>query len=121
MAHSEETRQSVIAALLTGQGVNEVARAYKLPKATVSRIKNELTPQVLEQIGTQKRDEIGDMLGSYVRTNLETLKVQSEHFRDKDWLKRQSASEIAVLHGVIADKTIRILEAAQFADSAADD
>lgn len=94
--------------------MSDVARKYKLPKSTVSRIKNELAPEVLEQIGTEKRDRIGDLLGQYVECNLITLKEQSVHFRNTEWLQKQPASELAVLHGVIADKTIRILEAAEY-------
>lgn len=40
-----------------------------------------------------------------------TLREQVKVFRDPNWLKQQSASEAAVLHGVIADKQIRLLEA----------
>lgn len=111
-AHSEETKAAVMAALLQGQGVNEVAEKYQVPKACVSRWKQEIGPQ-LEQLGTEKRDEFGDLLASYLRTNLVTLQVQSEFFRDPDWLKKQPASDLAVLHGVVTDKTIRLLEAAE--------
>ncbi len=34
-----------------------------------------------------------------------------EFFRDEDWLYKQDASELTVLHGVVSDKTIRLLEA----------
>ena len=32
-------------------------------------------------------------------------------FGDPEWLKKQSAGELAVLHGVAVDKGIRLLEA----------
>lgn len=114
VAHSDEVKAQAMAALLAGQSVNEVARQYSLPKSTVSRIRSSINDQ-LEQVGTQKRDRIGELLGEYVEANLITLKAQSEHFRDKAWLNRQEASSLAVLHGVVADKTIRVLEAAEIA------
>lgn len=113
-AHSDETKAAVMAALLAGQSANSVAKEYQLPKSTVSRIRAQMGD--LEPVGTQKQNRIGELLGEYVECNLITLKAQSEHFRDKTWLGRQPASELAVLHGVLADKTIRILEAAEAGD-----
>jgi hypothetical protein len=108
----EEVKAQVIAALLAGQGVNEVARNLNIPKANVSRWGREVAEQ-LEQLGTQKKDEIGELLTGYVRSNITALRVQTEHAADTTWLKKQSASEVAVLHGVLADKLVRILEAAE--------
>lgn len=113
--HSDETRAQVIAALLAGQGVNEVAEAYKIDKSVVSRWRSALPESELQQVATKKRDEIGDLLTDYLREVLTTLQVQAQHARDTAWLKGQSASEVAVLHGVLCDKGIRILEAAELA------
>jgi DNA-binding IclR family transcriptional regulator len=115
---SESVKAQVIAALLSGQGVNEIARNYNLPKATVSRLKNTLTSDQLEQVGTEKKERIGELIAGYLTTALTTLQVQAVHARDKAWLEKQSAENLAVLHGVIADKSIRILEAIEPADEA---
>ncbi len=104
--HSDEVKAAALAALLQGQSIGQVARDYQLPKSTVSRWKNEGVPSN----GTQKK-EIGDLITEYLRANLETLKVQAEHFRNLKWLGKQSAESAAVLHGVMTDKAIRILEA----------
>lgn len=98
-------------ALLAGQGVNETARALNLPKATVSRIKSEITREKLEQVGTAREERLIDLVMDYVSTNLRTLKAQSIEVGRANYIKKQSASEIAVLHGVLADKTVRILAA----------
>lgn len=104
--HSPDTKAAVMAALLSGQSVNSVAREYKLPKSTVSRWKNEGVPQN----GTQKK-EIGDLLIGYLHANLAALRSQAEMFSDRQWLAKQTASDVAVLHGVMTDKAIRLLEA----------
>lgn len=107
--YSEETRAAVMAALLAGQSINAVAKEYKIPKGTVSSWKNR---QGVVKSATQKReDEIGGLIVGYLHENLKTLRAQAEFFSDTTWLKKQHASDAAVLHGVIADKTIRILEA----------
>jgi len=107
--YSDETKAQVMAALLAGQSINEVATRYKIPAGTVKswrRNSREFRP-----VDTQKGAEIGDLLLEYLRENLITLRAQVEHFRDPKWLSKQDASELAVLHGVVTDKAIRLLEA----------
>ena len=112
--YSDETKAQVMAALLAGQSISEVAARYQIPSGTVKswrRNSREFRP-----VDTQKGAEIGDLLLEYLRENLITLRVQVEHFRDPKWLSRQDASELAVLHGVVTDKAIRLLEAIDAGD-----
>lgn len=53
--------------------------------------------------------------------SLVTLTIQMEQFGDKDWLAQQSAGELAVLYGVLNDKTVRLLAAMQRAELPAQD
>lgn len=106
--YSEETKAAVMAALLAGQSISQVAKEYKIPKGTVSYWKNNTS--MGRENPTQKK-EIGDLLIEYLRANLEALKAQAEHFKDVRWLSRQSADSAAVLHGVMTDKAIRLIEA----------
>ncbi len=110
--YSEETKAAVMAALLSGQSVGQVAREYHIPKGTVSGWKKVAIPND----ATQKKD-IGVLLLAYLETNLETLRAQAEHFRDFKWLTKQNAADLAVLHGVMTDKAIRLLEAMSNANS----
>ena len=116
--HTAETQAQVMAALLAGQGVNEVSREYDLPKATVSRLKSSLTHQELERIGTKKGEEIEVLLFDYLSATLRTLKIQAEIVSEREYVLQQPADSLAVLHGVMADKSIRLLEAAERARAA---
>ena len=111
--YSDETKAQVMAALLAGQSVSSAAHEYKIPKGTVSSWRKLALNKAVgvDANATQKGTSIDALLQNYVEANLVTLREQSEFFRDRDWLKEQSASELAVLHGVVADKTVRILEA----------
>jgi len=108
--YDDETKAAVMAALLTGQSINAVAREYKIPKATVSSWR-ERNLQSVAANATQKGTPIDDLLSGYVKENLRTLRAQAEFFREETWLKQQEASQLAVLHGVLSDKAIRLLEA----------
>jgi transposase-like protein len=106
--HSDEIKSAVMAALLAGQGVNEVAKQYNVPKQTVSYLKAKLDEK-LGQSGLKR--EIGTLVMELLETKLETLKAIALAISKPDYLQKQSASEVAVLYGVLADKSFRILTA----------
>lgn len=120
--YSEQIKAQALAALLTGQSFSEVSRALGIPVGTLKSWKSR-SVDVLDAPdatgATTKRERIGTLILEYVEEGLTTLREQVKVFRDADWLKQQSASEIAILHGVIADKQIRLLEA--LADDAPSD
>ena len=110
-SYTSDTKAAVMAALLQGQAASYVAREYNIPESTVkdwgAKVKKgEFSPEH----PTQKK-EVGDLLLEYLRENMITLRAQAEFARDTHWLGRQSAESFAVLHGVMTDKAIRLLEA----------
>ena len=108
--YSDETKAAVMAALLAGQSVREVAREYQIPVGTVKNWSaSKVQPDAVT--GATVKKEIGDLILDYLHKLLVTLAIQAEVFRDEEWLRKQPASEAAVLHGVLADKGIRLLEA----------
>lgn len=113
--YSPEVKAAVMAALLEGQSVGKVAGRYEIPDTTVrgwQKKAEEIAKQKLRENSLQK--EVGasldELLLLYVAENLTTLRAQAVFMRNEEWLKLQNASEVAVLHGVVADKTIRLLE-----------
>jgi transposase-like protein len=118
-AHTDEIRAQAQAALLAGQGVSEVAKQYQLPHSTVSRLKTALG-QKLDEVGRKKVRDFGEMLGTYLEANLKALTAQALVASDPKYIQKQPASELATLHGVMADKGIRLLEAAHAAIAEAD-
>ncbi len=124
-SHPSDVRAAVLAALLSGQRVSEVAASFKLPLPTVKSWwqrwgRKNRVPHQAEDVhpdasgastATEKRQELGDLVMAYLRANLETLAAQQKVFRDPEWIRKQPAESIAVLHGVCLDKAIRLLEA----------
>lgn len=114
----------VVAAVLEGQSMSAVAREYRIPKGTVSSwVKRnvDLAPvsRVADGGGRELRDpkkenrreQIGDLIIDNLEAQLNATKMMATAIQDEDWIRKQPASEIAVLFGVISDKTFRILEA----------
>ena len=103
--YDPEFRAAVMASLLAGQGVTAVARQYRLSTSTVSRWKREARAQA------GKSNDVGALLLNYLQSALETLTAQLKVLGDPDYVREQPAGEAAVLHGVLADKVVRLIEA----------
>ncbi len=108
--YDDATKAAVMAALLAGQSIPKVADEYNIPRGTVSDWRKHA--QAGGRIDPTQKDgpTIDVMLRDYVNENLTTLREQAKFFRDTAWLSKQEASSLAVLHGVLADKSIRLLE-----------
>jgi hypothetical protein len=106
-AHSEEVKAQVMAALLAGQATAEVAAAYKIPERTVQLWRN----SQIAEVCAQKQERIAGKVLDYLDELFGTLGAQMKVFRDPNYLKKQSAAENATLHGVLADKGFRGLDA----------
>lgn len=105
-----------MAALLAGQGVCEIAKQFNLSKSTVSEMKKDIAPEHFEHLRSKKEEDFGALLKDYLRETIITLRAHTIFFRNEKWLEKQPASEIAVLHGVCADKGFRLLEAIERAN-----
>lgn len=107
MAHPPEIKAAVMAALLAGQGVTEVAATYNIPQQTVSDwAKNEIG-----EIRSKKGERIADLTFGYLEAILDGLTKQVQIVSTPEYISKQSAADIAVLHGVMADKGFRLLSA----------
>ena len=109
--HSDEVQAQVMSALLAGQGVTEVAAEYNLPDSTVSDLRKRVDDKFGEVRNENKGAKIEKLLFDYLTANLIALRKQAEVVSEAEYIERQPAGDIAVLHGVMADKSIRLLEA----------
>lgn len=100
-----------MAALLAGTGVTEVSRRYNLPKSTVASIQAHLQPEIA-QVRTETRSSLDELLLDALAANLAAQKRIVEVASEPEYLKKQSAADIADLYETFADKSIRLLEAA---------
>jgi transposase-like protein len=112
--YSDEIKAQVMAALLAGQSISATADKFKIPKGTVSgwaRRAGQGINSELATVATQKRERIGHLIIDNLEAEMEATKAMTNVFKDEQWLRKQEASQLAVLYGVIKDKTHRVLEA----------
>lgn len=107
--YDDATKAAVMAALLEGQSINYCVKTYKIPFGTVASWSRNLPRP--HKLSNEKRERIGELIIDNVEAEFQTMIAMQNVFTDKEWLKKQSASELAVLYGVIKDKAIRVLEA----------
>lgn len=109
-SYTPEVKAMVMAALLEGQSIPKVAEMYSVPRGTISGWKKVLKATIRTEATQKDETSLDSLLLGYVSENLVTLREQAKFFRNPEWLKHQEASELAVLHGVLTDKSIRLLE-----------
>lgn len=114
--YDDAIKATVMAALLMGQSISHVAAKYKIPRGTVASWSRNLPRN--HTVSNEKRERIGSLIIDNVEAEMETTIAMQDVFQDTEWLKKQSASELAVLYGVIKDKTFRVLEALPDPDGA---
>src|SRR4051794_33262508 len=112
-SHGDGTKGAVLAALLAGQSVNEVAATYQIAPKTVRDWRKaagiEPGSPTSPQVPLQKRDELGDIITDNLRKTFVALSAVADHVTDKEWLNQQSAADLAVLFGVFSDKGFRTI------------
>lgn len=111
--HSNKLKGAAIAALLTGDSVSEVAARHGISKSVISRWRAKIPEGELQRVATKKGQRFDDAVGNSVRASLESLTAQAKAVSDPEWLRQQSAKDLAMLHGVMFDKSIRLIESAE--------
>jgi len=111
--HTAKKKGAAIACLLTGDSVSEVAAKHGLDKSVVSRWKARIPAGELQQVATKKDGRLNDVVFDCVEANLESLTAQAKAASDPEYLRKQSAKDLAMLHGVMFDKSFRILESVE--------
>lgn len=107
----DDTQAKVIASLLAGSSVTEVAKELELSHQTVSDYRKSIPEDVFGEIRRKKGERLDDLVYQCLIRNLETMDKQSEIVSEREYVIKQPAGELATLYGVMADKTIRLLAA----------
>jgi transposase-like protein len=114
--HPPALKADVVAALVAGGKLADVCREFGVPKSTVERWK-------IEHVGASRplhertREAVGALILDTIIDSLQALRVQAGTLGDPDWIKNQSAAELAALRQVEWDRLLRLLAGFRSEDS----
>jgi len=116
-AYDDATRSAVLGALLEGQSVSQVARTYNVSRRAV-QLWRDAAGHRRSHVSQEKQSDIDELVAGVLEANLHAVQVLAERIAtEEEWFRKQPASDIAVLSGVLTDKAVRILEAVPSASS----
>src|SRR4051812_25447223 len=105
--YAPEVKAEVMAALMAGQSLRQVARETGIPKGTIEHWGNEAKRLAgVGSVSDDKKERIQELLVDLFIAKIESQISLAEHAGDKVWLKLQDASAVAMLLGVSDDKLI---------------
>jgi predicted HAD superfamily Cof-like phosphohydrolase len=113
--HSDDTRGPALAALLSGQGIQEVAKQYKLPESTVRDLKKTVSSEEFAEVRAKKEEQLASLIESHLHASLEAAAAIASQASNAEWRNKQDADKLGVFYGILTDKSVRILEAAESA------
>jgi hypothetical protein len=112
-SHNKSTKTRVVALLLLGESVAHIHRQTRVAESTIREWRDALTDEQIAEIRANRGGIVADLLFDYLQENLRTLSAIARKTADPKWLEKQEADKLAVLYGVMSDKSIRVLEAQQ--------
>jgi hypothetical protein len=110
VAHPQELRAQVVAAVLAGTTIMQAARQYGLSKQTIS---DWLQVDDVRTLRTQKIDDLQTLIERYLEVGFRAMITQAEVLGDPEYCRRQEADKLAIAHGVLGDKLAGVAATAQ--------
>ena len=106
VAHPDELRAQVVAAVLAGATIAQAAAQFKLDKGLISRW---VATVATAQGAREDRPTLEDLLLDLVAEHAITLRAELQAAARPDWLEKQSAADLAQLVVAQRDTLIRLL------------
>lgn len=128
-SYTVEERATALSAMIAGESISHVATRMGIPEGTITTWRNRhlhhgpvgavveaartlpRMPSARDMADAREdaREELGQLVGDYLTAGLKALRAQAEFAAERTWLEKQNAADLAIFHGVLADKLIRVL------------
>lgn len=109
--HHPKVIAQALAMLALGASVQEASDKLSVPHQTIAEWRSYLPAEVGE--GRPKKEVIEQLFAQYLEKSLRATLAQLEVISDPDWIRTQNAADLATLHGVVFDKSVRVFDAAR--------
>lgn len=111
ISKNDSVRPKAYALLLQGHTPSYVAEEVGVSVDTVKYWKKTLMPTITASMREEWAQEIERNLYRTILMAQLAMMKQLEVMSDEEWIRKQTAHDLAILHGVTHDKGIRLLEA----------
>lgn len=121
-AHDLELRVTVIAALLSGARIADLARKHNLPHSTITSWRDQAIDEITREPGARarSRENLIDLVSDLVAESVKSLTAQARIAGTDSWVTEQGAEGLAQYRGVEFDRIIRLLSAFRPVESESD-
>jgi hypothetical protein len=114
----EELKNTVRAMLIAGEAPKDIEEVTGLSRASISRIKQALPDDVFLQVQETKFIRLQDKITDHLEHAVDAMSSILTQFDDPVWRETQDAQALATAYGIIADKSVRIIEGVEAANIA---
>lgn len=109
-AHAREVKAIAIAELMAGDSPTVIAARHDLPRKSVSNWKAALTPEQLAEVSRNTGGRLDDLVCDHLEATLQSLTAQAKVTGDPEYIHKQSAGDLARLHGTMFERAFLMLE-----------
>jgi hypothetical protein len=108
---TEEKKPEIIALLIQGKTINEVHRLTGVSKSAIWRIKDKIIDGKYSEAILDLRDNLSDYIAKSLKKHLDAMNAIAEVSCEKDFIRSNTARDIASLHERLEQWSLSILQA----------
>ena len=111
MSLTDEKRPEIIALLLEGKTINEVHRLTGVSKSAIFRIKDKMIDGKYSEAILDLKDNLSEYIAQSLKKHLDAMNAIAEVSCEKDFIRSNTARDIASLHERLEQWSLSILQA----------
>jgi len=111
MSLTEEKKPEVIALLLQGMTINEIHRQTGVAKSAIWRIKDSIIDGKYSGAILDLRDNLSEYIALSLKKHLDAMNAIAEVAVEKDYIRSNTARDVASLHERLESWSLSILQA----------
>jgi hypothetical protein len=108
---TETKKPEIIALLIQGKTINEVHRITGVSKSAIWRIKDKIIDGKYSEAILDLRDNLSDYIAQSLKKHLDAMNAIAEVSCEKDFIRSNTARDIASLHERLEQWSLSILQA----------
>jgi hypothetical protein len=104
-------KAQALAGLAAGKKVREVAKETGLSVGTVGHLRSTI-PEQIERIRTEDKNALGALIAQHFQQQTAALNAYANHTSTPEYVRANTASDMAALYGTVSGHVVRILDIA---------